>query len=139
MVAHWVRALGGHRAQSRRGGAIPAGEPVAKEQRGLRLKHQWGWGNPRGMDRGVGAHRGALPTGGGERRPVRANGDARQGSSIVACGEDEVGEARNSPRFLEQQRGGQSSTEPTNRRRIPTVALFTVVGNNWKCGGLGGS
>jgi hypothetical protein len=26
---------------------------------------------------------------------------------VIACGEEEVGEARNAPRFLEQQRGGQ--------------------------------
>jgi hypothetical protein len=34
----------------------------------------------------------------------------------VACGEGEVSEARNAPRFLEQQRGGtKGSLEPMNR------------------------
>jgi hypothetical protein len=75
-------------------------------QRGIHLKHQWGWGNLWGMDRGVGAHRGALPTGGGGRRPVRQTVTHGRAAPVVTCGEEEVGEARNAPRFLEQQRGG---------------------------------
>jgi hypothetical protein len=31
---------------------------------------------------------------------------ARWAALVVACGEEEVGEAHNTPRFLEQQRGG---------------------------------
>jgi hypothetical protein len=71
---------------------------------------------------------------------VRRTVTRSRAASVVACGEEEVGEAHNAPRFLEQQRGGaKGSLEPMNRRRIPTVALFTTAGDNQKCGGLGGS
>jgi hypothetical protein len=35
-----ARALGGHRAQSRHGGATPTGEPMAEVRWGLHPKHQ---------------------------------------------------------------------------------------------------
>jgi hypothetical protein len=53
-AARWARALGGHRAQSRRSDATPVGEPVAEVLRGLCLKHQWGWGNLHCMDKELG-------------------------------------------------------------------------------------
>jgi hypothetical protein len=34
--------------------------------------------------------------------------------------------------FVSNREGAKGSPEPTNRRRIPTVALFTAMGNNWK-------
>jgi hypothetical protein len=71
---------------------------------------------------------------------VRRTVTRDRAAPVVACGEEEVGEACNAPRFLEQQRGGaKGSPEPTSRRRIPTVTQFTAVGDNRKCGGLGGS
>jgi hypothetical protein len=56
--ARVARALGGHRAQSRRGGVTPASEPGDEAQGVLRLKHQWGGCDLLSMDRGVVAHRG---------------------------------------------------------------------------------
>jgi hypothetical protein len=47
---------------------------------------------------------------------------------VVTCGGEKAREARNTPGFLEEQRGARGSPEPANRQRIPTVALFTAVG-----------
>jgi hypothetical protein len=41
---------------------------------------------------------------------VRRTVTRGRAAPAVACGEEEVGEARNAPRFLEQQRGGQGIT-----------------------------
>jgi hypothetical protein len=57
---------------------------------------QGSWGSPRHVTDGVVAEGGWC----GEQR--RAAGAA----PVVTCVEEEVGEARNAPRFLEQQRGG---------------------------------
>jgi hypothetical protein len=129
-----ARTLGSHRAQSWHS------EPVAKVQWGLRLKHQCGGVNPRGMDRGVGAHRGVLPTGWWRKAVGVADGDARQGSSggYLRRGRGMWGSQRTEVSWT-TKRGPKGSLKPMNRRRIPTVALFTVAGNKWECGDLGGS
>jgi hypothetical protein len=122
------------------GPASPCRRGALGGHRGGRHKQEWTTEHAPGKGRGDGSHRGGVAPSRWRRRPVRRMATRGRAAPVVACGEEEVGEARNAPRFLEQQRGGPGGHQS---RRIdeepPTMALFTTMGNNWKCGGLGGS
>jgi hypothetical protein len=51
---------------------------------------------------------------------------------VVVCGEGEVGEARNAPRFLEQQRGGQGVTGANESTKNSHGGTVHRGGDNWK-------